>query len=95
MFDLFDLQKLKSYAYAETNVELGEKIEKQIAILEEIEELEDYINNKYKQGYNYWDIAKEFPNTCYSIVKDDIYLVYLQNFLIIFEASTFKIMKDN
>ena len=60
MLDQIDFIKLKSYAYAETNVELAEKIEKQIAILEEKEDLEEYIKNKYQQGYNYWDIARDF-----------------------------------
>ena len=93
MLDQIDFIKLKSYAYAETNVELAEKIEKQIAILEEKEDLEEYIKNKYQQGYNYWDIARDFPNQDYSLVKDDIYLVYIKGFLILFEASTFQIMK--
>jgi hypothetical protein len=87
-----DLEILKSYAYSNTNIELVEKIEKEMEQKELIEELEEYIDNKYKQGYNYLDIAKDFPNKDYLTINDDFFLVYVKNLIIMFEHSTYSVL---
>lgn len=94
MLDYYDLKRLKSYAFAVCNGELVDKVNTEIITNDLLGDLETLIKLKYSQGYNYLDIARDFRNKGnYVIINDDVYLVFVENLVIIFQASTFDIFK--
>ena len=97
MLDGFDMSTLRSYCYGHTNVELAEKLEIAIEIEEAISDLKEHIDEKYKQGYSYLDIAMSFKdNGNYNVITDEVFLVYIstRGLMIVFEHATYQIFKS-
>lgn len=92
MLNIEELNKLKSYAYMNSDGELGEKIEKEIYLLEEIEEEREKINKLNEGGWNFLDIANRYSDQGnYTYFEDDIFVVVLKNYRILFQDSCFEI----
>lgn len=92
MLDTETLEKTISCCYADGKVELAENLRKEKEKIEYIEELKEEIDKKYKQGYSYLDIVKEFKyNQYHTIINEDVFLVFISDIVIIFEHSTYQI----
>jgi hypothetical protein len=97
MLDGIDMSTLRSYCYGHTNVELAEKLAIAIETEEVISDLKEYIDEKYKQGYSYLDIAMSFKdNGNHTVITDEVFLVYIsaQGIMIAFGHATYQIFKS-
>ena len=92
LFDIRTLKVLKSSAYADGKINEAYEVEKLLETIEYAEDIKDEIDNLYKQGYNYLDIAKIYEEKGNFVnFNDNVFILYIKNLTVIFEHTSYEV----